>query len=258
MRSSLPVKLIATIVLVSALSLVSGILLWHSSAATLRQPSPIVASSSTSLNTLRQNLSRRLGIPVNKLRITAAERKTWRDGCLELAKANEMCTQQLVEGWQVVVTNGKQNWVYHTDLQGQVLRLADTQTQLNLPKNVVFRSRMTGGFAGQTSERVLFSNGTMQETTGTDTSSLPQAPSVSTALRGWKLSPQQVQQFQQILKREQFQSFNHKTFLPPKGAADFFTVTLSSPEGTVQYADIEEGKLPRSLKTIIQAWNSLK
>jgi hypothetical protein len=264
MRPSLPVKLIFAIALISALSLVSGIPLLHASAATMRQPNAILANSSypKALSwRVRQDLSRRIGIPINQLRITAAERKTWGNGCLELAKADEFCTQQLVEGWRVVVANGKQNWVYHTDLQGRSLRVAESPSQATLPRNVVFRSQMSGGFAGQTSEIVLFNDGRMQQKINFNNQlqQVQKQTSVSSAsLRGWRVSRQQVQQFREILKREQFQSFNQKTYSPPNGAADFFIVTLTSPEGTVQYADIEEGKLPRSLKIIIQAWNSLQ
>lgn len=71
----------------------------------------------------RQDLSRQAGIPVEKLRITESSRKTWPDGCLGLPKPNQLCTQALVEGWHVKLTDGSQTWVYRTDSKGRVLRL---------------------------------------------------------------------------------------------------------------------------------------
>lgn len=74
-------------------------------------------------NAVLQNLSRRVGIPALKLRITEFSRETWPNGCLGLPQPDEFCTQALVEGWRVTLSNGRQTWVYRTDSQGRVLRL---------------------------------------------------------------------------------------------------------------------------------------
>ncbi|MCU0548341.1 MAG: hypothetical protein MUC48_03240 [Leptolyngbya sp. Prado105] len=256
-----PVQLISAIALISVLSLVSGIPLLQATAAPMRHPTALLATSYPKALSwrVRKDLARRVGIPTHELRVIEAERKTWGDGCFELAKPDEFCTQQLVEGWRVVVAKGDRTWVYHTDLQGRSLRLADLKPRERLPQNVVFRSRLSGGFAGQTYDTVLLNDGTMQQAIAMGGDSLlTQSASSSASLRAWKVSPQKVQEFRELLKREQFQNFNRKTYSPPQGAADFFIMTLTSPEGTVEYADIEEGKLPRSLQTIIQAWNTLK
>lgn len=259
MRS--PVQIISAIVLMSALSLGSGIPLLQASATPIRHPTVLLTTAypKTLSWRVRKDLARRVGIPTTELRVMQAERKTWGDGCLELPKTDEFCTQQLIEGWRVVVAHQNQTWVYHTDLQGRSLRLAESQPSELLPQNVVFRSRMSGGFAGQTYDTILLSDGTMQQAIdmGGDPRRTQRASS-SASLRAWKIAPQKVQEFRELLKREQFQNFNRKTYSPPQGAADFFIVTLASPAGTVQYADIEQEKLPRSLQTIIQAWNALQ
>lgn len=72
---------------------------------------------------VRQDLSRQVGIPAEKLKITDYTRKTWPDGCLGIPRPNELCTQALVQGWRIILSDGRSDWVYRTDRQGRVLRL---------------------------------------------------------------------------------------------------------------------------------------
>ena len=252
MRPHLPLKLISSIALIGALSLMTGIPLLQASAAPTQTSSELIDQTYPKSLTwrVRRDLARRVGIPARNLRVTEAQRQTWSNACLELAAPDEMCAQQLVEGWRIVVAHGSQNWVYHTDSQGRSIRL-ESADRAALPRNIVFRSQSTGGFAGQTYETVLFTDGRVQQ-------KITLTSSKDAPVRTWRISPEKVQQFREILDREQFQSFDKKNFSATPGAADFLVITLTSPNGTVQYADSEQGKLPRSLKTIVQAWDSLR
>ncbi|WP_392531594.1 hypothetical protein [Nostoc sp. C117] len=87
-----------------------------------RLPRPIA-------NAVLEDLARRQGILIRELKITNYNQQTWRDGCLELAQPDEICTQALVRGWLVVVSDGKQNWIYHTNSNGRSLRLASANTR---------------------------------------------------------------------------------------------------------------------------------
>ncbi|MBM0742037.1 hypothetical protein JOY44_10465 [Phormidium sp. CLA17] len=78
---------------------------------------------STIANTLRKELSKQTGVSANKLQMVQSTPKTWSDGCLGLAKNDEICSQALVPGWQVVFSNGTQRWVYRTNATGRVYRL---------------------------------------------------------------------------------------------------------------------------------------
>ncbi|TRV00444.1 MAG: hypothetical protein EWV75_02280 [Microcystis wesenbergii Mw_QC_S_20081001_S30D] len=71
----------------------------------------------------RQDLSQKTKISVNRLQIQAAQRQTWPDGCLGLAKPGELCTQALVAGWRIILTDNQKTWVYRTDSSGANLRL---------------------------------------------------------------------------------------------------------------------------------------
>ncbi|HEY9750849.1 MAG TPA: hypothetical protein V6C63_19365 [Allocoleopsis sp.] len=87
-------------------------------------------------NLIRQDLARRINVAPGKLRVTSAEPKVWNDGCLELGTASEICLQAQVPGWRVVVSDGRQSWVYHSDQNGQTLRLETNATKVELPKAI--------------------------------------------------------------------------------------------------------------------------
>lgn len=70
-----------------------------------------------------QDLSRKVRIPVEKLKITSYTHKTWSDGCLGLPRRDEFCTQVLVPGWRITLSNNRQTWIYRSDRTGRVLRL---------------------------------------------------------------------------------------------------------------------------------------
>ncbi len=57
------------------------------------------------------------------MRILEARSQEWSDGCLGLGKPDELCTQAITPGWQIVVTDGMRNWTYRTDNSGNIIRL---------------------------------------------------------------------------------------------------------------------------------------
>ncbi|PSB29983.1 hypothetical protein C7B70_17250 [Chlorogloea sp. CCALA 695] len=89
-------------------------------------------------NAVLADLSKQTRLSARQLQVTQYSRQTWSDACLGLAKPGEMCSQAVVEGWRVVVSNGQQNWVYRTDRNGRLLRLEarNTANTPNMPANV--------------------------------------------------------------------------------------------------------------------------
>ncbi|MDQ2097984.1 MAG: hypothetical protein QQW96_10090 [Tychonema bourrellyi B0820] len=75
------------------------------------------------IEAVRLDLSRQTGIAARRLRVTESSRQSWPNTCLGLAKSDELCGQMIVEGWRVVVSDGRQFWVYRTDARGKILRL---------------------------------------------------------------------------------------------------------------------------------------
>ncbi len=72
---------------------------------------------------VRLDLSRQTGIAARRLRVTESSRQSWPNTCLGLGTSDELCGQMIVEGWRVVVSDGRQFWVYRTDARGKVFRL---------------------------------------------------------------------------------------------------------------------------------------
>ncbi|WP_228055537.1 hypothetical protein [Lusitaniella coriacea] len=74
------------------------------------------------IQTVLEEITQKTGIPANSLQIEQTQAQTWSDGCLGLAQPDEFCTQALVSGWRIVVSDGEQTWVYRTDRAGQNIR----------------------------------------------------------------------------------------------------------------------------------------
>lgn len=214
-------------------------------------------------NAVLQAASRRLQQPISQLTIIQAQSQTWRDSCLELANADEFCTQALVSGWRVVVGAVDQTLVYHTNQTGSTVRLNQkanegTLAPVQIPaselpppldRDIVFRQISSGGFAGRTYQTVLLKDGRLIRVRIGD------ANDSERSVRS--VSVQQVQQFQRYLERSKFRKFQNLSYPAPSGAADFITFTLTSLEGTVRYNDISLNNLPKDLQAAIKAWNQL-
>jgi hypothetical protein len=233
------------------------------------------------VSNLRSDLSKKTGIPAKKLRVVDAKQKSWPDGCLGLAKPDEMCTQAIVQGWQVILSNGTRRWVYRTDTQGKVYRLETpiqqpikpranrpptnsepvdvTALQPNpiptheqppkLAANVLFRSISSGGFIGRTYQTTLHKDGRMVRVMMN-----PDGSSSQPEIR--RISPIQALRFQHFAT-SRLARFDQLNYPATPGSADFFTVTLSTPSSTVRYADTIQSQLPKDLHTVVKAWDQL-
>jgi hypothetical protein len=83
--------------------------------------------SSEVIDAVRQDLSNRTNIEPARFELIKTTQETWPDGCLGLPRSDEMCTQALVEGWQIVIENGDRTWIYRTDTRGRAIRLESEQ-----------------------------------------------------------------------------------------------------------------------------------
>ncbi|NJN22805.1 MAG: hypothetical protein HC812_18570 [Leptolyngbya sp. RL_3_1] len=63
---------------------------------------------------LLERVTRATGLSANDLEIVNIEPGTWSNGCLGIQAPNSFCTQALVNGWYVEVSDGEQSWAYHT------------------------------------------------------------------------------------------------------------------------------------------------
>lgn len=143
-------RIFTALVLTGILSVGSGLTLVKSATANPANLSPAITNEVSPAkakpnrlppsvaNAVLKDAASRAGVSTRELRIVDYNQRTWRNGCLELPQPDELCTQALVPGWQVVVSHSRQRWIYHTDKNGSSLRLASATTPLNtqLPRKV--------------------------------------------------------------------------------------------------------------------------
>jgi hypothetical protein len=171
----------------------------------------------------------------------------------------------VVSGWRVRVEGGRQTFVYRTNESGSVVKVETGVIQGSispaqiprseispLAEGMVFRTISSGGIAGTTTETFLMNDGRVMRLSGRFTSSM-----IPTATQISRISRQEVRQFERLLEQQQFSQFDRLSYPAPSGAADFFTVTLTSQSGTTRYGDIVQDELPESLRSVILAWNQI-
>jgi hypothetical protein len=216
-------------------------------------------------NAVLRDIASRTRFEVSALRIVQAERQEWSDGCLGLGGPAESCMAGIVRGWRVTAEGGRQTFIYRTNESGSVVRQERRGLQGNngtvpIPRSeiqplgagMVFRAISSGGFAGMTTETVLMNDGrVMQMSRQFSSARVPTPTQIN------QISRREVQQFQQLLEQQRFSQFDLVSFPAPRGAADFFTVTLTGQSGTTRYADIDQERLPESLRSVIVSWNQI-
>jgi hypothetical protein len=209
------------------------------------------------------------GLPISALNIVAYKQKKFAQGC-ERPTFPNACDQILVSGWEVFVrsANRVSPWVFVSDESGSQITLASQNrpntnagriTPVSIPsnqlpraldRNVLFRQISSGGITGDTYETVLLNDGSLIRVRIGDAN--------DSERRVYRISPQRLQQFQQLLANAKFAQFKNLNYPAPQGAADYITYTLTSPEGTIRYNNISQNQLPSNLRTVIKAWNQLR
>ncbi|MCY7276839.1 MAG: hypothetical protein LH702_24685, partial [Phormidesmis sp. CAN_BIN44] len=103
----------------------------HSSGLIAAEPSvPLPRSVEQAV---RQDLSQRLNVPLQDVKLVRFTPQTWSDGCFGLGGATENCLLVQVEGWRIEVTHNQQTWIYRTDKTAKVIRLEPLATGEVLP-----------------------------------------------------------------------------------------------------------------------------
>lgn len=67
-------------------------------------------------------LSSALAVAATEVEVISFKQQEWPDGCLGLAEADEMCTQAIVPGWQVILSIVEQQYEVRTNNTGSVVR----------------------------------------------------------------------------------------------------------------------------------------
>ncbi len=223
-------------------------------------------------NAVLREASQYLNLPVSQLQIVEAQAKTWPNQCIGITRDPRLLcgpiSQEGIPGWRVVVVGGEQRLVYRTNESASTVILDEATSNIGdagtikpsripaselpppLPINVVFRAISSGGITGRTYQTTLLTNGqVIRELINNNGTSQEQQSN--------NISQSQLREFQSLLETQQFSQFNLLSYDPPRGAADFITVTFSSRSGTTRYADLGQARLPQRLIRVIQAWNEI-
>jgi hypothetical protein len=76
---------------------------------------------------VRQDLFRKSGIPEDQIKIQEVSTVQWPNACLGLPKSGEMCAEVIVPGWRIVLSDGKNTWIYRTDNRGNRMRVENRE-----------------------------------------------------------------------------------------------------------------------------------
>ncbi|MCU0569210.1 MAG: hypothetical protein MUF49_21880 [Oculatellaceae cyanobacterium Prado106] len=223
---------------------------------------------------LLQTIAKDANLPVSQLQISEIQPDTF-DGCMGIYAPGRFCTRIAIAGWRVIAsttsstnssTTPSQSWVYNisqdasrivqnpTASGGQVVPsfIPSPGWADEMPgNNIVFRSIESGGLAGIVTYRELRSDGGLYQWS-TRLGNAQGEPQLQK-----QLTPEQVQQFQQVLQTQRIPNLNGLRYITSEALADYPTLTLQGMGSTVEYIDLAEERLPRSLKTIVDAWNGL-
>ncbi|MBD2059520.1 hypothetical protein H6F88_26590 [Oculatella sp. FACHB-28] len=212
---------------------------------------------------LLQTIAQEESVSINSLRITEAQPRVW-DGCMGIYAPDQACTRIAISGWQVIVAGEDQSWVYHLSEDGSRIVQNSTAsgnltpsfiptdggTPEPIDSAVVFRAVTSGGFAGIVSEVILTADGTIYRQVSQPSSPRPSDPVVES-----RLSPEQVEQFQQLLEDQRFPNLNGLRYITDVALADYPTTTFYAMGSRVEYIDLEQDNLPEALQEVVQAWN---
>lgn len=224
---------------------------------------------------VKREISRSFNIPVAKLRITAAQARTW-NGCLGLPDPLALCTMIALPGWQVIVTGQQQHWVYHTTQDGSQVRLNETASlppgseivPSFLPddqitpisdESVVFQAVTQGGITGRTVVTKLTSEGIVsQQTVPSELRPALIAPNIrSQPVILKRVTPEQVTVFMQQVEQQKLNHLNRLQYILNRGA-DLTTTQISTRSGVVvEFTDVEPNQLPPALQEVNSLWQAL-
>jgi len=71
---------------------------------------------------VQNQISQTLGVAVENIKITQAQKKDWSNACLGLPQGNEACAEVVTPGWLLTFNINGQEYKYRVDKTGTVIR----------------------------------------------------------------------------------------------------------------------------------------
>jgi len=88
------------------------------------------------IETAKRFVAERKDLSVTALSVEQAEAVEWRNGCLECAGVNEMCTMVITPGYRIILRAGGARYEVHTDESGSSVRLCGGAGKETAPSSV--------------------------------------------------------------------------------------------------------------------------
>jgi hypothetical protein len=85
----------------------------------MTQGSAEAMSLEQAVNAARQDLGNRSGVAADSIKVIEARNVTWRNGALGCPEEGMMYTQALVEGFYILLDDGRAEYAYHAGRDGQ-------------------------------------------------------------------------------------------------------------------------------------------
>lgn len=208
--------------------------------------------------------------PTQALTLVGCQEATW-NGCLEIFELDRACTAITIPGYRLAasgeVDGETQYWVIHASQDGERVAINQTasgsrdrvtprfiplEVEAPLDENEVFRSVSMSGLSPRPIETVLLQDGRILRTT----QEVRDGNATRNPREVRRLTPQQVQRFEQQLANQRFPNFDRINY-SITGTADFPTVNLTGLGSTVSYSVLEPENLPAALQDLIAAWTQL-
>ncbi len=202
-------------------------------------------------------------VALEQLEIIASRPRQWRDGCLGIFSADELCIQVITPGWQGIVSDGTQEWVYHSDELGEVVKLnanaSQTSARIRLGPlaqigqlngsvlSMQVSSRFTPEQAIVSQTYAMLIDGSLVEV---DANGLAQG-------EGQEVSNGQLQAFDQQRNQARLEQFDGLRYSSQDPADEQFRVSLVDSQGIVQYDSVAKAQLPPDLQSLNLAWEAI-
>ncbi|HSB00232.1 MAG TPA: hypothetical protein VLE49_06250 [Anaerolineales bacterium] len=84
-------------------------------------------------------LSKKLGLPVDKITLVSTEAVTWPNGCLGIVRMGVMCTQAEVPGFKIVLEANGKKYEFHANQDGSLVQLAEGAQDLGVAEQTVIK-----------------------------------------------------------------------------------------------------------------------
>ena len=103
--------------------------------------SPAPDQSTRVIQLAEQDLAKRIGVPLDQIRLLAADKTSWPDGSLGFPQPGLTYSQIVTAGYQIMLGANGQTYVYHSDTNNQIVYCGTRQDPTRSQRSGVYHHR---------------------------------------------------------------------------------------------------------------------